>query len=53
MTAMTERRRLLMIGPLPPGLRAALAERYELDALWGNPTATPGCAHRAAATRAA
>ena len=27
MTAMTERRRLLMIGPLPPGLRAALAER--------------------------
>ena len=34
---MTERRRLLMIGPLPPGLRAALAERYELDALWEQP----------------
>ena len=35
MIAMRQRHRLLMIGLLPPGLRAALAERYELDALWG------------------
>ncbi|MFG0229555.1 2-hydroxyacid dehydrogenase [Achromobacter sp. 413638] len=34
---MRQRHRLLMIGPLPPGLRAALAERYELDALWEQP----------------
>ena len=37
MIAMRQRHRLLMIGPLPPGLRAALAERYELDALWEQP----------------
>ena len=50
---MRQRHRLLMIGLLPPGLRAALAERYELTRYGSNPTATPGCAHRAAATRAA